>query len=59
MVVVGGGGAFGPDEITAGVSNEEERLWRGSKEEGDEVLAGTGGGTGDNGGVEVVVVVEE
>lgn len=58
-VVVGGGGAVGPDEVGGCVGDEEEGLRRGAEEEGDEVLAGAGGGSGDDGGGEVVVEMRE
>ena len=58
-VVVGGGGAVGPDEVGGCVGDEEEGLGRGAEEEGDEVLAGAGGGSGDDGGGEVVVEMRE
>lgn len=57
VVVVGRGGAVGPDEVGGCVSDEEEGLRRGAEEEGDEVLAGAGGGAGDDWGGEAVEVV--
>lgn len=48
--VMGAGGAFDPDEVTAGVGDEEEALWGGAQVELGEVLAGAGGGAGGEGG---------
>lgn len=49
---VAAGGAFDPNEVAASISDEEEALGRGAKTEVDEVLAGAGGGAGDERGFE-------
>ena len=46
LVVVGGGGAVGPDEVGACVGDEVELLRRGTEEERDDVFAV--GGSGDD-----------
>lgn len=51
------GGAFDPDEVAAGVGDEEEALRRGADSEVGEVLAGAGEGAGDEGGLDVAGVV--
>ncbi|KAF7827865.1 glycine-rich cell wall structural protein 1.0-like [Senna tora] len=55
---VAAGGALDPDEIAAGVGDEEEALRRSADSEIDEVLAGAGGGAGDEGGFEGGAAVE-
>lgn len=52
------GGALDPDEVAAGVGDEEEGLRRGAQAQGHEVLAGAGGGAGDYRGLGVSAVVE-
>ena len=49
---VAAGGAFDPDEVAAGIGDEEEALRRGAEVEIDEVLTRAGGGAGDEGGLE-------
>lgn len=51
---VAAGGAGDPDEVAAGIGNEEEGLRRGAEVDGDEVLAGAGGSAGSDGRLEVV-----
>lgn len=47
---VAAGGAFDPDEVTAGIGDKKEALGRGTEADVDEVLAGAGGGAGDERG---------
>ena len=49
---VAAGGAFDPDEVAASIGDEEEALGRSANAEVDEVLAGAGGGAGDERGFE-------
>lgn len=51
-------GAGDPDEVAAGVSDEEEALGRGAEAEIDKVLAGAGGGAGDDGEAGRLAAVE-
>ncbi|GAY47055.1 hypothetical protein CUMW_101650 [Citrus unshiu] len=55
---VAAGRAGDPDEVAAGIGNEEEVLRRGAEVEGDEVLAGAGGSAGSDGRFEVVEMGE-
>ncbi|KAB8681452.1 hypothetical protein FH972_026331 [Carpinus fangiana] len=45
------GGALDPDEVVAGVGDEEEGLRRGAQAQGHKVLVGAGGGPGDHWGL--------
>lgn len=53
---VSAGGALDPDQVAAGIGNEEEALGRGAEAEIDKVLAGAGGGARNERGFDRIAI---